>query len=95
LVIFHRRYGSFGVRDVGNSVVKFLGASIALAVVTYATIHWPGFYGGKMAQKVVALAVTIAAATATYFGVARVLHTRELAELRVVRSKEHDESTVG
>src|SRR5262245_55734409 len=31
LMIFCRRYGSFGVRDVAKSTAKFLGASIALA----------------------------------------------------------------
>jgi len=52
----------------------------------YVMIHWPGFYTGRLSQKVIALGVTIAAATATYFATARLLKFHELAELRVVRS---------
>jgi putative peptidoglycan lipid II flippase len=86
LVIFYKRYGSFGVWGIARSVAKFAIASIALGVVAYGLVHWPGFYGGKMSQKVVALAVTITAGTATYFGAALLLNTRELSELRAVRS---------
>jgi putative peptidoglycan lipid II flippase len=85
LIIFHRRYGSFGVRSILQSIGKFAGGSIALGVVTYAIIHWPGFYAGRLSQKVLALGVTIAAASATYFATARLLRSRELGELRVVR----------
>ena len=86
LVIFHGRFGSFGVRSIMHSVLKFVIASTALGLVTYVMVHWPGFYAGRLPQKAIALGVTIAAGTATYFGIASLLHTRELAELRAVRS---------
>jgi putative peptidoglycan lipid II flippase len=85
LIIFHKRYGSFGMRNIANSMMKFLAASAALAVVVYVMIHWPGFYAGRLSQKVIALATTIAAAAGTYFGMASLLGSPELAELRAVR----------
>ncbi|HYR85997.1 MAG TPA: murein biosynthesis integral membrane protein MurJ [Terriglobia bacterium] len=88
LIIFRKRYGSFGVRSIVHSVMKFMIASAALAVVGYIVIHWPGLYAGPMTQKVVALALTITAAAGTYFGTATLLHSRELAELREVRRSE-------
>jgi len=60
-------------------------ASLALGVVVYAVIHWPGFYAGRMTQKAAALAATILAGTATYFAGASLLNIRELGELRAVR----------
>ena len=65
--------------------MKFLIASIALGVVTYVMIRWPGFYAGGTMQKGIALATTIAAAVGTYFAAAHLLRSRELAELRDVR----------
>jgi putative peptidoglycan lipid II flippase len=88
LVIFYKRYGSFGVRGIVWSVWKFIAASIALGVVTYALIHWPGFYGGQMSQKVMALGFTIAAATVTYFTATSLLGSPELAELRAAKRGE-------
>ncbi|PYR97826.1 MAG: murein biosynthesis integral membrane protein MurJ [Acidobacteria bacterium] len=85
LTIFHRRYGSFGVGEIVQSIVKFAIASVALGAVAYTVIHWPGFYTGGMAQRAVALAVSIAAGTASYFSASSLLSTRELAELRAVR----------
>lgn len=87
LGIFYKRYGSFGVRGIARSIAKFTVASAGLAIVTYVLIHWPGFYAGRMAQKAVALAVTIAAAAGTYFGIAALLRSPELRELRAVRSR--------
>ena len=84
-VIFYRRYGTFGVREIVQSMAKFVGGSIALGVVAFVIIRWPGFYDGRISQKIIALGVTIAAATATYFATATLLRSRELAELRVVR----------
>lgn len=86
MAIFHRRYGSFGIGAIMRSVAKFAVATAALAVVTYGMIRWPGFYGGGLAQKIVALASTIGAAAAAYFGVAWLLRSPELAELRAVKS---------
>ena len=85
LLIFYRRYGSFGVWGIAQSVLKFGIASAALGAVAYAGIHWPGFYAGRLTQKAIALGGTILAATATYFATASVLRTRELTELRAVR----------
>ena len=85
MVIFCRRYGSFGLRSVGQSVLKFVIACAAMAVVVYVLIHWPGLYSGGSSRKVVALAVTIAAATGTYFLMSLLLRSQELGELREVR----------
>ena len=76
---------SFGLRSVGQSVLKFAIACAALAVVVYVLIHWPGLYSGGSSRKVVALAVTIAAATGTYFLMSLLLRSQELGELREVR----------
>src|SRR2546427_2115129 len=85
LAIFYRRYGSFGVREIGQSILKFAIASVALGAVVYTVIHWPGFYTGRIAQRAVALAVSIAAGTASYVSTSSFLSTRQLAELRAVR----------
>jgi putative peptidoglycan lipid II flippase len=85
LVIFYKRYGPFGAREIMRSLGKFAGASIALGAVTFIMIRWPGFYAGGTSQKIAALGVTIAAAMVTYFGAARLLRVRELAELRVLK----------
>jgi len=45
-----------------------------------------------LSQKVIALGLTIAAATTTYFATARLLSSRDLAELRVVRQAKSDGS---
>jgi putative peptidoglycan lipid II flippase len=87
LAIFYKKYGSFGVGGILQSVLKFIVASMALGAVAYIAIHWPGFYAGRMAQKALALTLTIAAGMATYFSAASLLKIRELAELRVVRSR--------
>jgi putative peptidoglycan lipid II flippase len=86
LVIFYKRHGSFGVRSIVRSIAKFIGSSIALGIVVWIMIDWPGFYGGRMMQRVFALAATIGAATITYFAAARLMNSRELAELRAVRA---------
>jgi putative peptidoglycan lipid II flippase len=85
LAIFYKRHGSFSMWSIVRSALKFSVASLALGLVAYAVVHWPGFYAGRMTQKAIALAVTIAAGTATYFGTASLLKTRELSELRAVR----------
>ena len=86
LIIFYRRYGSFGVRSIMRSMVKFIVSSLALGIVVYAVVHWPGFYAVHTMQKAIALTLTIAAGSAAYFGMASLLQTHELAELRAVRS---------
>jgi putative peptidoglycan lipid II flippase len=85
LAIFYRRYGAFGVSGIVRSVGKFVLASAALGVVTYAIVHWPGFYAGPMRQKIVALGVTIAAGTGTFFAAALLLQMPELKEFRAIR----------
>lgn len=84
LFIFYRRYGSFGVRGIVESVSKFMVASAALAVVAYRIIHWPGLYAGGMSQKIFALGIAIAAGAGAYFGTAALLKTREVMEFRIV-----------
>src|SRR5215510_3140940 len=46
LIIFCRRYGTIGGRTIVQSIRKFVVGSIALGVVGYIMIHWPGFYAG-------------------------------------------------
>jgi putative peptidoglycan lipid II flippase len=87
LYIFRKRYGRLGIRNIMRSMANVVTASTALGVVTYVVIHWPGFYAGGTPQKAIALATTIAAAAGSYFGVAHLLHSRELAELRDVKRK--------
>jgi putative peptidoglycan lipid II flippase len=84
LVIFYRRYGTFGLGEIVRSVAKFAVASAALGIVAYLMIHWPGLYEGRTSQKVAALGVTIAAAGAAYFAVAYLLRVQELSELRLI-----------
>src|SRR5215467_10693129 len=55
MIIFYKRHGSFSVRSIIRSIWKFIACSIALGVVTYTLIHWPGFYAGHTSQKVIAL----------------------------------------
>ncbi len=81
MAIFHRRYGSIGMRDVAKSLAKFLLAGLAMALVTMFVIRVPGFYAGKLLQRVSALAATILAAGGTYFAAAYALGTRELSEV--------------
>jgi len=85
LGIFCKRYGSFGMRSIARSVMKFGVASLALGIVAYVLIHWPGFYVGHLGRKALALGVTIAAATAAYFGCVAALGSPEIAELRTAR----------
>jgi putative peptidoglycan lipid II flippase len=87
LYIFRRRYGRLGIRSIMRSMIKVLIASTVLGIVAYGMIHWPGFYAGATLQKGIALGTTIAAAAGTYFAVAHLLHSRELAELRDVKRK--------
>jgi putative peptidoglycan lipid II flippase len=95
LVIFYRRHGSFGVREIAQSIGKFVACSVVLGIVAYGVIHWPGLYGGHVGQKIVALAVTIAGAAAAYFGMARLVGARELDELRAVRRGKAGELDAG
>jgi putative peptidoglycan lipid II flippase len=83
--IFYKRYGSFGTGSILRSIAKFTLGSIALGVVAYVLIHWPGFYAGGLSQRIAALGLTIVAAVGTYFATAALLRSRELAELRLVR----------
>jgi putative peptidoglycan lipid II flippase len=85
VIIFQRRYGTIGARTIAESIAKFIACSVALGIVAYSIIHWPGFYGGRTARKVFALGVTIGSAAVTYFATAAMLHSREIAELRVIR----------
>jgi len=81
MTIFYRRYGSIGLKSVTKSLLKFGVAGCAMALVTFAVIQAPGFYAGKLLQRVSALGLTIVLATATYFAAAYVLRARELHEM--------------
>jgi putative peptidoglycan lipid II flippase len=82
LGIFHRSHGSFGLREIARSLVKFGIAALMLGIAAYAVIHWPGFYGGSVAQKVVALVMSIGVAGGTYFLTVGLLRSQEIGELR-------------
>jgi len=94
-IVFYRRYGPIGVTSILRSTGKALAGSAALAAVCYLLIQWPGFYAGGVRQKVLALAVTITSATATYFSAAWLMNSRELAELRLVRKATPHEVEAG
>ena len=82
MVIFYRRHGSYGIRGIMVSFLKFTAAALALGGVTVALINWPGFYFGQpLPRQVFALAVTIAVGAATYFAVVYLVGARELKEL--------------
>jgi putative peptidoglycan lipid II flippase len=85
LAIFYRRYGSFGVWGIVRSALKAGIASLAVGIVVYAVIHYPGFYAGRVMHKAIALAATILAGAATYFAGASLLKARELGELLSLR----------
>lgn len=80
LWLFERRHGSLGLQKVILSCRKFAAASLVMGLITWALIHAPGFYGGAALQRLTALAVTIAVATAAYFGTAWFLRIPELHE---------------
>ena len=83
MIVFIRREGSLGGGSILSSTVRFAVASAALGLVAHGLIHRPGFfYSQPFSQQLLALSVTIAAAAAVYFGVAALLGSREIAELR-------------
>jgi putative peptidoglycan lipid II flippase len=87
LGIFYKRHGSFGVGGIVRSVGRFAIGSVALGVVAYVLVHWPGFYAGHLSQKAIALGLTISVGSATYFAVAWLLGSPEIAEFRIIRGK--------
>ena len=81
VLIFWRRYGSIGLGDVARSLAKFLACALAMALVTLFVVEIPGFYAGKLVQRLSALTVTILAAGGTYFACALLLRAREVREV--------------
>jgi putative peptidoglycan lipid II flippase len=81
LVIFRKRHGRLNLRSVVASSIKFLIAAAVMGVVAYYVIEYPGLYGGNRIQKAMGLSVTIALATATYFGTAWLLRVGELRDV--------------
>jgi putative peptidoglycan lipid II flippase len=81
MLIFRARHGTLGLRVVARSCAKFLLGSLVMAAVAFGFIHIPGIYAGAWAQRAVSLTVTIALASGVYFGMARLLHMRELQEM--------------
>ncbi len=85
VVVFRRREGALGIREVAASMLRFLAASAALGLVARWLIQRPGFYFDEpFSQRALALAATIGLAAAVYFGVAALLGAREIGELRGV-----------
>jgi peptidoglycan biosynthesis protein MviN/MurJ (putative lipid II flippase) len=87
MIIFRRRYGSINGRQIALSLVKFTVASALLGVVAYAVIQWPGFYEGRLAQKILALTLSIGLAGGMYFVFVLLMGARELRELKDVFRK--------
>jgi putative peptidoglycan lipid II flippase len=81
LTIFHRRYGSIGIRNVCGSLLKSLAAGLAMGWIASAMIRLPGFYAGETPHRVLALGGTIVVATIVYFVATWILRARELREL--------------
>ncbi len=59
MTIFHRRYGSIGLRDVWGSFAKCVTAGLVMGLITRYMIQVPGFYAGHLLQRVLALSGTI------------------------------------
>ncbi len=81
MLIFYKRYGSIGWRDVSKSLFRFLLAGTAMAVMIMMVMRFPGFYAGNFLHRVSALAGTIVIATTTYFVVSHLIGTREVKEV--------------
>lgn len=83
MAIFHRRFGSFDVRLILQSLAKFSLAALTLAFGAHTLVGLPGFYAGQaFGQRVLTLILVIAAASGIYFLAAFLLRCRELEELR-------------
>jgi putative peptidoglycan lipid II flippase len=78
---FRKRYGSLGFRGVAASLGKMGLCAVAMAAITYASLHAANFEGARhvLAQAAM-LAGTIAASVAVYLGLAWLLRCEELFE---------------
>jgi putative peptidoglycan lipid II flippase len=90
LIIFRKRHGRLGLNAVFTSCLKFIAAAAVMGVVVYFTIHYPGLYSGAKLHRTLALGATIALATATYFGTARLLRVHELQEIGGIFARRSD-----
>jgi len=81
MVVFRWRHGSLGLREVGQSCLRFLVASSVMGIAAYAFISIPGLYAGTWPQRATGLTVAIALAAGVYFGVAKLLRVPELQEM--------------
>ena len=94
MVVFSRRTGSLDAGSILSSLFRFTLASVALGIVALTLINRPGFYYDQtFGQQTVALAVTIGASAAVYFGVASLLKCREIGELLDVFSRRRGETS--
>ena len=88
IVIFSRRQGGLALGAIASSLIRFLVAAVPLGFVASWLIQRPGFYIEQgLAQRIFALAATIAISAGVYFGAAFLLKCRELAEIRDVFRK--------
>jgi putative peptidoglycan lipid II flippase len=88
LVLLRRRLGRLDGGEIASSVSRIFVASCAVAGVSY--VVWKPLdaaLGRSFPAQLVAVAAALAAATAVYLAVCRVLHVRELAALDAVRSR--------
>ena len=85
MFIFVRREGSFGLRSILGSLVRFGLAAVPLGFLASALIHWPGFYFEQpLTQRVFALGTTIGLSAVVYFVAVSVLRCREVGEIREI-----------
>ena len=82
IYLFIKREGSFGVRSIVESLVRFCLAAVPLGFLASTLIHWPGFYFDQpLTQRVFALWATIGLSAVVYFVAVSVLRCREVGEV--------------
>jgi peptidoglycan biosynthesis protein MviN/MurJ (putative lipid II flippase) len=81
-LIFRKRYGGLGFRDVGRSCLKFAVAAGVMGGAIIGVLQIPGILSGSLMQRALGLTVTIGMAAGVYFVAARILGVRELREMR-------------
>jgi putative peptidoglycan lipid II flippase len=85
IYLFIKREGSFGVRSIVASLVRFCLAAVPLGFLASTLIHWPGFYFDQpLTQRVFALWATIGLSAVVYFVAVSLLRCREVGEVREI-----------
>ena len=85
-VILKKRIGRFGEKEILNSFLKIMGASLIMACITYALIRFVSWDGGI--KDAVNLILIICASIVAYLSLAKLLKLREMETLLTwIRSK--------